>query len=140
MKKIAFFLLMIIFLRQDGGMNRAFKGYDDVDYLHIRWQDMLSQPDRHYEVLIYSLGCSYCRQMEESIVRRALDLKQIPLFFVAVTRDMPFGATPKSYECVCDLTKMKIPGYPLLMVIQEGCATARILGYQAIMNHCKNCD
>lgn len=134
-------LLLVLFLMtQDTKVTTGTKGYQDVYHLHIQWQDVLSQPESRYEVLVYSLNCPHCLRLEEAIVARALTAPTIPLFFMAVTRDLPFGAVHDLNECVCEISQIKIPGYPLLMVVLSGCIQARVLGYRAIVDHCEKSD
>lgn len=133
-------LLVLLLITQDANVIHDIKGYQDVYHLHIQWQDVLARPESRYEVLVYSLSCPHCLRLEEAIVKRAMTAGAIPLFFVSVTRDLPFGAVHDLAECVCEIAQIKIPGYPMLMVVLSGCVQARFLGYQAIVDHCENSD
>lgn len=135
MKKGAMMLLIVMAINKDKGIEIGPHGYGELTQLHIPWVDVLSQPETRYEVLVYSPHCSYCLRLEGAVSNRAAATNEEPLYLVEATRELPFGAVDDLTECICETSRLKIPGYPLLIEIMSGCATTRILGYSAIADH-----
>jgi len=122
-------IVALLLLRQDAVVASSAYRYHHIVDLKIEWRDLLKQQNNEYEVYFYSTSCQFCLDLEEDIVTYALTGGG-NLFFIEVTPYLPFG--PLRLECACDISCLRLPAYPALLTIRDGCVSGVIIGSGAI--------
>ena len=63
--------------------------YNEVENLHIHWNDLLSKQDGTYYAYVYSVYCTHCSYLREKVVNFASS-NVTPFFFIDPNDDIPF--------------------------------------------------
>ena len=109
--------------------------YFEIEYITINWSDILIQNKDTYYVYIYSLTCTHCQELKNSIIEEALSRNDI--YFVkgsnkdVVKNDVSYtiGAT--------DVENIAILGYPTLLKISNKTLVQNIAGNSKIIDTLK---
>ena len=63
--------------------------YNEVEHLHIHWEDLFNQNNDKYYAYIYSVICTPCSMLREQVIDFALK-EEVPFYFVNPNDDIPF--------------------------------------------------
>ena len=111
--------------------------YEDVEHLHIEWNDVLSQEANNYFVYVYSLTCGHCKEVKPYILKSALETSDI-YYFVIYTKDIPIISNAEQNIGVTNYEELGIIGTPTLFEIESGMVSACYTGSSAIIETLTN--
>lgn len=129
MRNLIIIILTLLSLRQDSPIFIEKPIYSDDNYRKILWVDILNQSSDDYHVYLYSLSCRYC-QLLEAEINGFINKSPDPVYLIEVTPYLPFGAF--NSQCNCHLSCLRLPAYPIIYSISQGCVIDVIIGRQNI--------
>ncbi len=124
---------LLLFISSD---NQQIKNDIDNQVInrHIGWNELLIQKEREYQVYLYSNSCQTCRTLQPFMIAQVLEHQQT-LYFIEITREMPFGRNDNLREKKCRLEDLFITAFPMLFIIENHCSVIRIIGKEAISTY-----
>ena len=143
MKKVVFLALSIIMIGCKSN-NKSEKysikieyDYQDVENLHIKWKDCLSQIENNYYVYIYSETCGHCKEVKPYILKEAIEGMN-RIYFISYTNEIPIITNEENLVGASDYTNLGIRGTPTLFEIEEGMLSSCYTGSSLIIETLTN--
>ncbi len=134
MKTPSFFLAAMLLV---GCHSPAVSSSNDYDYSQIDlwlmdWDNLFETDATHYYVLVFSLGCQHCLALEDQAVAYALGEKEIPLFFIQATPEIPIGTRIEGTFGATTVDEVFIIGWPTLIEIRWGVLIGQSVGEEEV--------
>ncbi len=108
------------------------RDFSQIEHLLIPWEHLLLEAYERYFALVFSLGCQHCLALEDRVVNYALSEKEIPMFFIRATPDIPKGPRIEDTFGATSIDQIFIVGWPTLLEIQNHTLSGQSVGEEAI--------
>lgn len=105
--------------------------YSEVSGFHIQWSTIFSQKPQTYYVYFYSLNCSHCANLKNTIIEKAL--KRNDIFFVRASNNDKLSNDVKNTIGVGFADDFSILGYPSMAKIVDRKVEKNVAGKSQIL-------
>ena len=106
--------------------------YSEVVKYTIIWESIFEQEKDKYFVYFYSLTCSHCASLKNSIIEYALKNKN--LYFVQASEDVHISEDVTDSVGAISTSELAIKGYPTLIEIDQKVCVSLFSGTQEIIS------
>lgn len=109
--------------------------YNEVDYMHIEWEEIFNGGSDPYYVYFYSITCSHCENLKNEIIEIALNRNDI--FFVKASNKIVLKNDVIYTIGAGNIRDFAILGYPSLIKIENNICVKNVAGRTQILNALK---
>lgn len=147
MKKLYLVLFSLIFITSCSNNNIFVSSIDDnnsisvkhnyseISEYKIKWKDVFFIAKPQYFVYFYSLSCSHCNELKNSIIEYSLNNKNI--YFCENSKDVIISENTSNTIGIGDISKLSILGFPSLVKIENTKLIDNIAGIDKIKSELK---
>lgn len=111
-------------------VNEIKHNYSEISDYKVLWNDVFFIAKPKYFVYFYSLSCSHCSELKNSIIEYALKSKNI--YFCENSKDVIISENISKTIGISDVSKLSILGFPSLIKIADNKLLFNIAGIDKI--------
>lgn len=105
--------------------------YDEVSGKAIKWNQIFSMPEDFYYVYFYSLTCSHCNELKDTIIPFALETTKT-IYFCEESTEFNYKQDTSSSIGATSCDQFVIAGFPSLAILQNHQVVVNNVGVTSI--------
>ncbi|HBF68705.1 MAG TPA: hypothetical protein DDW20_05260 [Firmicutes bacterium] len=110
--------------------NEIKHSYSEISNYKVSWNDVFFIAKPQYFVYFYSLSCSHCNELKNSVIEYALNRENI--YFCENSKDVIISENIANTIGISDVSKLSILGFPSLIKIEDNKLLCNIAGIDKI--------